>query len=107
MWYRYYNLGPQQEDSAVVVRLRGSAANVVLLDPVNFHRYRSGEGFLYTGGHYRHSPVRLQIPQDGHWYLVIDHGGYKGRARVEVEVLTPDESPSAAESEATLVEAAA
>jgi hypothetical protein len=94
MRYRYYDLGQQREYSRVVARLRGSAANVILLDPLNFYRYRSGRPFLYTGGHYRRSPVGLQIPQDGHWYLVIDHGGYKGRIRAEIEVLTADESPT-------------
>jgi hypothetical protein len=107
MRYRYYDLGQQQEDSSVVVRLRGSSANVVLLDPLNFWRYCSGQGFLYMGGHYRHSPVHLQIPHDGHWYLVIDHGGYKGRVRAEIQVMTPDELPGAPERETTLLEAPA
>ena len=107
MRYRYYNLGQQQANSCVVVRLRGSAANVVLLDQLNFRRYRSGEGFLYTGGYYRHSPVKLQVPEDGRWYLVLDHGGYKGRIRAEIEVLSPEESRDSEEKETTLVEAMA
>ena len=107
MRYRYYNLGWQQENSCVVVRMRGSAANVVLLDPLNFHRYRSGEGFLYTGGHHRNSPVRVQVPRDGHWYLVIDHGGYRGRSRAEVEVLAPDGSRTSDEADVRPVEAVA
>ena len=86
---------------------RGSAANVILLDPLNFHRYRAGEAFFYTGGYYQRAPARLQIPEDGHWYLVIDHGGYKGRVHAEIQVLTPDESRTAPEPETALVEAAA
>ena len=107
MRYRYYDLGDQQENAQVVARLRGSAANVILLDPLNFRRYRLGQPFLYVGGHFWRSPVRLQIPEDGHWYLVIDHGGYKGRASAEIEVVAPDESRPAPLRDTTLVEAAA
>src|SRR5690349_3821964 len=107
MRYRWYNLGHQRADSAVVIHLRGSAANVILLDPLNFARYRSGRGFLYTGGHYRRSPVQLPIPADGRWVVVIDHGGYRGDARAEVEVLTPDELETVPEPGTTLVGAAA
>lgn len=104
MRYHFYDIGHQTEGSSVVVRLRGSTANVILLDPPNFARYRSGEPFLYTGGHCRRSPVRLQIPRDGHWFVVIDHGGYKGRVRAEVEVKSND-LDAAPDSEMTLAEA--
>jgi hypothetical protein len=108
MRYRCYNLGHQRAEASVVIRLRGSAANVILLDPRNLARYRSGEGFLYAGGHYRQSPVQLQIPRAGHWFVVIDHGGYKGRVRgADLEVLPPDELDAAPEPETTLVEATA
>ena len=107
MRYRYYDIGQQCEDSSVVVRLHGSASNVILVDGPNLARYRSGEPFLYTGGHFRRSPVRLQIPGDGHWFVVIDQGGYKGRVRAEVEVLASGDLDPELAPETTPVEVAA
>ena len=40
MKYLYYDLGEQQEGSWVVAQLRGSAANVILVDPLSFEFVR-------------------------------------------------------------------
>lgn len=37
-------------------------ANVRLLDSMNLRLYRYGHRFMYTGGHYKQSPVRFDIP---------------------------------------------
>jgi hypothetical protein len=95
MRYAYRHLGQQEKGSAVVVRLRGSAANVILLDPLNFSRYRAGAGFAYYGGYHRTSPVRLEVPHDGHWFVVVDLGRYTGRVRAAMEVLTSPQSQAA------------
>jgi hypothetical protein len=94
MRYAYNDLGQQQAGATVSVRLSGSASNVVLVDQSNFARYRAGQPFLYTGGHYMRTPVRLEIPEDGHWYVIVDLGGYRGRVRAHVEVQSPDGSPA-------------
>ena len=108
MKYSYYDLGQQQEESWVVTHLRGSAANVILLDPLNFDRYRLGQPFHYTGGLYTCTPVRLQIPEAGRWYLVIDCGGYTHRVRADaVDIFPPQDATRASEADATLVEARA
>jgi hypothetical protein len=99
MRYLYYDLGYQQQGGTVVAHLGGSAANVILFDPLNFDRYRFGQPFQYTGGLHTRTPVRLHIPEDGHWYLVIDCGGYTHRVRAwKIETLTPEESQSASEA---------
>lgn len=104
MKYLYYDLGEQLEDTEVVAHLRGSTANVILVDPVNFDRYRLGLPFLYTGGFCGRTPARLQIPREGHWYLVIDCGGYRHGVCVDsVEVTAPNETPAAAQPDTTLV----
>jgi hypothetical protein len=59
--------------------------------------------FQYTGGLYARTPARLQIPHDGHWYLVIDCAGYARDVRAEnIEIVTPDESSTASNADATL-----
>lgn len=108
MRYLYYDLGEQEHDNWVVAHLRGSAANVILLDGPNFERYRFGRPFEYTGGLRTHTPARLQIPEDGHWYLVIDCGGYRHHVHPwNVEILTADELPTAPGDNATLAAAEA
>lgn len=93
--FDYHHLGHQSEGSKVVVRLRGTAANVMLMDAPNLVRYRSGQGFISTGQFVRRSPVELTVPREADWYLVLDHGGYAGRVRVqELTVLAPAGSES-------------
>jgi hypothetical protein len=101
MSYRFdcYQLGPQVAGSRVFVRLRGTAANVMLLDAPNLARYRSGEGFKSTGQFVRRSPVELTVPRDGEWYLVLDHGGYAGRVRVQELTVTPPDGDESHETQ--------
>jgi len=104
MKYLYYDLGEQRQDSRVVAHLHGSAANVILVDPLNFDRYRFGQPFQYAGGFHTRTPARVRIPEDGHWYLVIDCGGYRHHVHAKtIEILAPDKSMTSSESETTLV----
>jgi hypothetical protein len=91
MRYAYHDLGEVERGSTAVVRWRGSPADVLLLDPVNLSKYRDGLLFTYhSGGHYPRSPARLSIPEDGHWFAVVDFHGYSARTRATVEVRPPD-----------------
>ena len=62
-------------------------ANVRLLDSINFQKYRNGQQHIYYGGHATASPVRLRPPYQGHWYVVVDLGGYAGTVRASAEKL--------------------
>ncbi len=64
-----------------------SQANVLLLDSTNFSSYRSGRPYRYQGGLARVSPVILTPPYAGHWYVVVDLGGYSGSVRASVRVI--------------------
>jgi Domain of unknown function (DUF1883) len=104
MRYAYLYLGEQRESSCAVVRWCGSGADVLLLDPVNFTRYRDpsrGPVLFSAGGHYPRSPARLSIPKDGRWYVVADLGGHSVDAKVTVEVL--DAQPGQAGHEEALI----
>jgi hypothetical protein len=89
MRYCYRDRGQQQEDCWAVLRMRDSSACVIMLDPL--YRYGKGQFVFYIGGYCRSSAVRLQIPTEEHWCLVIDQGGCRSRVRAELEVLTADE----------------
>ncbi len=101
MKFAYRDLGQQSAGSTVVVRLKGTSANVVLVDEVNFNSYRAGAPFIYAaGGHFRTSPIRLQVPRDGHWFVAVDLGGFRGRVRASVDVVPPGGAESDKRQEA-------
>jgi hypothetical protein len=91
MRYAYYDLGQQEAGAVVVVRWRSAAAEVLLLDPVNFSKYCEARRplFFSAGGRYGRSPARLTIPESGRWYVVADLHGYSVHAKATVEVLNP------------------
>ena len=72
-----FDAGP---DDVIEVSLSGQA-NVRLLDPSNFRSYRAGQGHRCIGGLAKVSPFRLRPPHRGHWFVVIDLGGYRGSIR--------------------------
>lgn len=73
-------------DDVVEVALDGQA-NVMMLDTANYENYRRGDGFTYYGGRATSSPMRLTLPRQDRWHLVVDLGGYPGKVRAEVRVL--------------------
>ena len=87
MNFSYYDLKQRKSGEIVELTLSGSAANVFLVDYSNFQSYKSGRQYRYYGGHATRSPVRLSIPSSGHWYLVIDLGGYTGTVRHSMRIL--------------------
>ena len=92
MRYAYCDLGEQGEGSTLTVRWRGgAAADVMLLDPVNFTKYREARlPVMYgDGGRYARPPACLKVPADGRWYVVADLRGYSQFAEATVEVADP------------------
>lgn len=64
---------------SVEVHLK-SAADVFLVDSLNFQHYKSGRNFKYFGGHYTKTPVVITVSGVGRWYLIVRGGGqYKYR----------------------------
>lgn len=83
-----YDLGQLKRGSAVVVTLKNQA-NVLLLDSSDYRAYASGRQARYIGGLAKKSPVRLAVPDTGHWYVALDLGGYSGRINSSIQVLPP------------------
>ena len=71
----------------VVVTLSGSAANVRLLDPINYSQYQQRQEHRYFGGFAQQSPVRIQIPHDGFWHAVVDMQGLQGTVNAGIRVI--------------------
>lgn len=87
MQFQKYDLGQLQKGQILVVTLKGSAANVRLMDSSNFQNYKSGRRHKYYGGYVTRSPYRISVPNNGHWYVAIDLGGYSGRIISSINVL--------------------
>lgn len=58
----------------VTVELQ-QAADVYLVDQVNFNYYQQGAGFEYYGGSATRSPVSITVSGAGRWYLIVDDHG--------------------------------
>ena len=87
MNFTHYDLGNKQRGEIVEITLQGSAANVRLMDSSNFQNYRSGRQHRYTGGLAKSSPIRLQIPSNGHWHVTIDMQGLRGTTRSSIRIM--------------------
>ncbi len=86
MQFIKHDLGNRSGGEIVEVTL-SAAANVRLMDNSNFQSYRSGRRHRYHGGYAKKSPVRLQIPRSGHWYVTVDLGGYSGKVSSSARIL--------------------
>lgn len=82
-----HDLGQRAGGEAVEVLLKGSAANVRLMDSDNLRMYRYGQKFDYIGGSGKRSPVLFEIPCAGHWYIVVDLGGRPGKVTSSIRIL--------------------
>ncbi|MDE3102970.1 MAG: DUF1883 domain-containing protein [Chloroflexota bacterium] len=87
MSYLKFDLGSRADGDVVQVTLQGTEANVFLVNETGLHAYESHRQFRYWGGHFRRSPVILQVPYAGTWYVVVDLGGGAGRVEAAVQVL--------------------
>lgn len=82
-----HDLGQRAGGEAVEVVLEGKAANVHLMDSANLQLYRYGQKFNCIGGSSKDSPVLLEIPSAGHWYVVVDLAGESGTVSSSVRIL--------------------
>ena len=87
MRFTHYRLGHVAPGSVVEVTLRGSAANVRLMDQSNLNAYKAGRRHRYHGGLAKSSPVRLRVPHSGTWHVTVDMQGLRGTARSSTRVI--------------------
>lgn len=87
MNFVHHDLGHRNTGEIVEINLSGSAANVRLMDSSNFSSYRSGRQHRFIGGLAKQSPVRLQIPHSGTWYVAVDMQGLRGQVRSSARIL--------------------
>lgn len=81
-----FPLGYQGGGQIVEADLSGVESDVFLVDDSNLRSFESGSDFRYFGGHFKQSPVRLQIPSPGSWIAVVIPG-LGGTVSASVRVL--------------------
>jgi hypothetical protein len=91
--FTHFDLGYQKRGATVVVTLRGNRANLRLMDSSNFSNYRRGAQHRFVGGQAQQSPVRLAVPNDGQWHLVVDLIGLAGQVNTSIVVEPPPPAP--------------
>jgi len=84
--FLHFDIGQRKRGEMVEVTLT-NGANVRLMDSTNFSSFKNGRRHKYHGGLAKRSPVRLQVPSDGHWYVVVDMQGLRGSTRASVRVV--------------------
>jgi hypothetical protein len=72
-------------ENVVRVNLTGPA-NVRLLDPLNFAKYRLAKRYIATAGPETQSPIKFVPPFKGKWHVVVDVEGQAGGVRASVDV---------------------
>lgn len=55
----------------------------------NYSAYKAGRQYRAIQGQVKKSPVRLKIPNSGHWYVVVDLMGLSGRVASSAVVEPP------------------
>lgn len=86
MNFLQFDLGNRQRGEVIEVTLT-SGANVRLMTSSEFSNYKSGRRHQFIGGLAKQSPIRLQIPSPGKWYVAVDMQGLRGTTRASVRTL--------------------
>ena len=71
MQYIVYDLKEQQKGSLVEIKIN-MPANIHLIDKVNLDYMKHHREYKDYGGLAMSTPFRVTIPEDRHWYILID-----------------------------------
>lgn len=90
--FSHYDLKELRAGSVIEITL-SAVANVRLMGPDNFQRFTETLKHQFVGGVAKKSPVRLTIPETGHWHLVVDMEGHSGLAESSVKMIDTPPAP--------------
>lgn len=86
MNYLSFDLGQKQRGEIVEITLT-NGANVRLMSSSDFSNYKNGRRHSYIGGLAKRSPIKLQIPSSGRWYVAVDMQGLQGSTKASVRTI--------------------
>jgi hypothetical protein len=84
--FTHYDLKQQRAGVTIEITL-SAVANVRLMTANNFQLYTETLKHQFVGGVARKSPIRLVIPQSGHWHVVVDMEGHHGHCDSSIRMI--------------------
>jgi Domain of unknown function (DUF1883) len=90
--YTHYDISEQRAGTVIEITL-SAVANVRLMTSGNFQRFTETLKHQFIGGVAKKSPIRLSIPENGHWHLVVDMEGHNGLAESSVKLIDKPTAP--------------
>ncbi|CAN7527604.1 DUF1883 domain-containing protein [Pararhizobium sp. LjRoot238] len=84
--FTHYDLKQQRGGVTIEITL-SAVANVRLMTENNFALYKQAMKHQFVGGVARKSPIRLTIPQSGHWHVVVDMEGHHGQSDSSIRII--------------------
>ena len=90
--FTHYDLKAQRAGTVIEVTLNATN-NIRLMTAANYQRFTERLDFKYVGGLARKSPIKLTVPENGHWHLIVDMEGHHGLADSTVKVVAPPQAP--------------
>lgn len=86
MKFIHFDLKQRKRGEVVEITLT-NGANVLLMDSSNLNNYKNRRRCSYIGGLAEKSPVRLQIPRNGHWHVAVDTQGLTNGTNASMRML--------------------
>ena len=86
--YTHYDLDLQRGGTVIEITL-SAIANVRLMNHANFDLFRNARQHKFLGGIAKQSPIRLKIPENGQWHVVVDMEGHPGKAQSSIKIMPP------------------
>ncbi|WP_421579513.1 DUF1883 domain-containing protein [Shinella sp. M31] len=84
--YTHYDLDLLRGGTVVEITL-SAVANVRLMSHANFDLFKNARQHKFLGGVAKQSPIRLTIPKNGHWHVVVDMEGHPGKAQSSIKIV--------------------
>ncbi|MCQ4629962.1 DUF1883 domain-containing protein [Shinella lacus] len=84
--YTHYDLDMQRGGTTIEITL-SAVANVRLMSHANFDLFKNARQHKFLGGVAKQSPIRLKIPENGHWHVVVDMEGHTGKAESSIKIV--------------------
>jgi hypothetical protein len=90
--FTHYDIKQQRAGVTIEITLT-AVANVRLMTDSNFALYKQAMKHQFVGGVARKSPIRLTIPQSGHWHVVVDMEGHHGQSESSIRIVETATAP--------------
>lgn len=85
MEYSYSKMNLKKGD-IVEVNLE-KQVNVILLDHINYVKFKNQKNYDYYGGFAKKNLCRMRVPNTGIWYLVVNQDGNSGIVNFSINTI--------------------